>query len=307
MLVARTILFTILGLNCLSGAEELLPSPEITRFVLSPSYGFSKSADSVSGKMSKYLLWELDDDSEFDLIDSVISSSKPQICDSNAVSFIVALSPDSAMLMVKELDSSTPPDTIITYPTERLTGSFSWAPGEGHLYNLNDYLFFRPDSLLFWSVPNWRRSIIEFGRILPDGSYDSEDGCFECSLPRLTGDLSMALYIRYAGAPIFQTEVPTLVWAYDFAGDSSYVLRRVKGECGSPQLLHKDDQLYCICHQSLDIGNLCVVEDSIPRTLFSIEYPVSFVGYDLYQDSIVIRTANGCDKDYGIQTHVIQR
>lgn len=312
-MVASLILFAVLGLPCLVVAQEFGPDFEITRFPLNPTYGFAKSVEPVSKDTYKYLLLIFDcersGETDIRVIDSVVSTSRPQLCDSNAVSVIVRHRPDSAILVVVDFDPLTAPDTIIAYPFEKRKSSFSWKPGEGRLYNLNRYLFFRPDSLLFWLLPGARYSILEIGRILPDGLYETKDGCFRCPLPRLTGDFTMALYSRLHRTGAFgpSEDDLTQIIAYDFALDSSYVLRLVKGDCSSPQLLRRDDRLFCIWSESMDVSTFCVVEDSIPLPLFSIEYPVSYAGYELYQDSIVIRTTNCCDEDYGIQTHVIPR
>jgi hypothetical protein len=162
-------------------------------------------------------------------------------------------------------------------------------------------------ALLFWQLPSVMRPIVEIGKILSDGFYQSVDGCVGWSLPKFAGDFSMALYSCCEGIPVPSLDRSTLILAYDFALDSSYVIRSIVGACESPQLLRKEDQLHCICSEPLKFSSICVVKDSIPQSLFSVEYPVSFDGYDLYEDSIVIRTTNCCDKDYGIRTHVIVR
>ncbi|MFH1372935.1 MAG: hypothetical protein ABII79_03975 [bacterium] len=307
--MTRAVLFAIMGLHCFVAAQEPRPDVEITRFALNPSYGISKSVDLVSGNMNKYLLLKFDSErvseNEFIIIDSVVSTSKPQLCDSNAVSFIATHGTDSAMLIVVDFDTLTKLDTIVTYPVEDLRSKVSYRRGQNHLYNLDGYLFYRPDSLLFWRVPVGRYSIIETGRVTADRSYLYEDWCMLCDLPVFIGDFSMALWARGQRFPTIGEQTPII--AYDFEQDSCYVLRFVTGNCWSPQLLHRDDQLFCFCDGPGSKWSFCIVEDSIPRPLHSIGYPVQFGECVLYHDSVVIRTESNCDKDYGIQTHVILR
>ncbi|RKX28114.1 MAG: hypothetical protein DRP47_05135 [Candidatus Zixiibacteriota bacterium] len=308
----RIVLLAILGLHSFVVAQEAPPNTEIVPFALNPSYAISQSANQMSGEMTKYFLWKSSSEhsgsGEFVIVDSIMSTSIPQLCDSNAVSYIVTQGPDSASLVVKDFNSSTAPDTIITYVVEDLDKRRKFPPGQDSVCNITEYLFCLPDSILFWNVPYPKGGIMEIGRVLSDGSYETSDRYSAGGVPRLSVDFSMTLHCTGGSMGYwFIGQFHTDVIAYDFYTDTSYVIHRVNGDCHSPHMLSKDDQLYCICQESFDTSSVCIVEDSIPRALFSVEYPVSILGYDVYQDSIVIRIENCCDKDYGIQTHVIHR
>lgn len=309
MLGIRNIVLLILGLTSFLYAQGYELN-NITRYKLNQSYGIFKSSNSEFRGMSKYLLVKYFDDNsgelKFKIIDSIISLSTPQLCDSTAISFIGWKESDSAMLLVKNLETSNLLDTIITYPIEEMKGAYF--TGQKRLYNLNNYIFHRPDSILFWLVPYPNRTIMEIGKILPNKTYITMSASISSNLPTLTEDFSLALYSPFnpVGIINFEKSYKNFM-AYDFELDSSYVIRYVRGVCGSPKMLNKEDQLFCLCSESIDESSVCLVKDSIPYPLFSVEFPVTISGYDLYQDSIVIKTSNCYDKEYGIKSHTILR
>jgi len=69
----------------------------------------------------------------------------------------------------------------------------------------------------------------------------------------------------------------------------------------------KQRAIYCLCMRHINDNCLCFIEDSIPHVLFSVKYPVTIRKYKLLPDSIIVKTGNCCDKEYGIKTHIINQ
>lgn len=294
---------------CISCGQKV----RIYQFPENPAYGFVKPNESISDSGAAYYVIKYNKDNNrkpYTELDTIISLSDPQMCDTNAVSYRAFHSDDSGKLMVAVIGSSVSHETIFIYPEIKRLDRYPIPNVD--VYNLRTYLFYRPDSLLFWMPIIGRgRSMLEIGQIKNDNTYKRIDFVFESTSPNMAGDFSQIFFIPFSGMPLLpeDEEDITNVWSYNLRDSKKSLYQRVKGNILSPKKRSENGPLYCIA----DSGdypddlweNFCVVEDSIPEALAHVKRPLSIAGFYLYPDSIILEIYNCCDRDYGIKTHVI--
>jgi len=304
------LLVFLLPLGCV-GSDRI----DAWAFPENPVYGYVEAAKVDGDLESVFHIVRFRSSSrlnDYVILDSVSAFSAPQMCDSNAVSFLAPYSRDSALLMTVCLSPAVRRDTVLVYCQEDLADRTGYTIPDGRVYNLSSYVFLGRDSLLFWMPPCWRRSILEIGRVEPDNDYQYIDMVVEAELPRIASDFSQVLITYIHPLPLLDPEydVVTLVHIFDLETEAWMSPRRIVGGCSVPRRRTSDGPLYCLLegdtHPYYNGNALCIVEDSVPRPLIEFEWPVRITQYYLYSDSIVVETRAKCGRpDYGVRMFTV--
>ncbi|MBU0984786.1 MAG: hypothetical protein KKA42_13000 [candidate division Zixibacteria bacterium] len=304
----------ILGIILILGVAAVVQSEEVFRYPENPTYGYLKSPAEKTDTGSVYILVHLDSrgssGNPYTVLDSFLAWSPPQMCGAHAVSFTKHGGPDSSHLVVATLDSVPVCDTILTYVDHLAYHGRSHALPCGRVLCMGDYLFNLSDSTLFWDPQVGHRSLLIIGRVLPNNGYADLDWVMESEIPAFTSDFAQALYVRFSPRPGYAgSDSITTIRAWDFAEDRSKVVQRVIGHCWDPRRRAVQTPLYCRSVDGISnatgAAHLCVVTDSIPRSIFEPPDQTGITEYFLYPDSIVILTRGVCGSGIGLERHVI--
>ncbi|MEW6050667.1 MAG: hypothetical protein AB1644_06350 [Candidatus Zixiibacteriota bacterium] len=230
------------------------------------------------------------------VIDSLGSSTPPQLCDSYAVSYTICEN-DSARLVVAYFDHAPRHDTIMTYldnPSKVFPRGVIKMP-DNRVFCLSGYCFILHDSMLCWEAMAGFREFVEVGRIGPTGSYMSRSWHLCSQHPSFANDLSHVLFSAYmCGPPHPSSEWNTRILAYYPDADTVLLLFHSEASCTNPQRRSVASNIYCLAVDSRGSINLARLHGDSLVFLTSFSPPESVCDYYLYQDSVLLFTTRGC-------------
>ncbi len=310
---SSSILFSVLLLifvNSSYGQEF-----KIHQFPENQNYGFVKPTEQNSDSGSTYYLIKYDNtlsgDNNYIILDSILSQSEPQMCDTNAVSYKSYHSDDSGILMAAILSPKIILDTLLIYPKEGFKLIINRDHPLNHVYNMPYHLFYRPDSILLWEhAGGLHHNLWEIGQIKPDNDYETLERQGGSQLPKMSSDFSQVVFadIPYCGGPCKDPN-KSYIYTYDIKDKKKEAYRSILTRCRSIEKRTKLGPLYIVSDSGKPTrnyrNNLCIVEDSIPKILISVDWPKRIGRFWLYQDSIVYETSDCSIPFYGIKKHVI--
>ncbi len=288
---------------------------KIHQFPENQNYGFVKTSEQKSDSGSVYYLIKYGDKSCGDknhiILDSILSLGNPKMCDTNAVSYKLFHSDDSGILMVAIFKRKIEFDTLLIFPREGLELILNRDHPLNHVYNLSYHLLYLPDSLLIWEhfVP-LHGYLWEIGRINSVNRYETLERQGGSQLPKISSDFSQVVFadIPYCGGPCKDPN-KSYIYTYDITDKSKEAYRSILTRCRSIEKRTKLGPLYIVSDTGRPTenyrNNLCVVKDSIPKILVSVNWPKQIGQFWLFQDSIVYETSDCSDPNYGIKRHVI--
>ena len=231
------------------------------------------------------------------VIDSLGSSTPPQLCDSYAFSYTIREN-DSAHLVVAYFDHTPRHDTILTYLDDlsKVFPNGRIKMPDNRVFCLSKYRFIAHDSVLVWEGMAGTREFIEIGRIGPTGAYETRQW-FMCSWhPSFANDLSHVLFSAYMCGPSPSSEWNTSILAYYAEADTVLLIFHSEASCTNPQRRSDTSDIYCLVGDSTGFGNNLgrLREDSLVL-LTQFKAPESISDFFLFRDSIVLFTVTRCE------------
>jgi hypothetical protein len=291
----------------------LAQAVDIRFFPGNEKYGFIKITNPKFPNPADYLIIRTipvveDKGVPYAIIDTVTSTIRPQLCDSNAISYIITRN-DSAFLATSILWPERKKDTLISLiePNGRIC-----SVGENESYRLlvlnklNRYCYLSKDSIMAWEF-SVKEEFFAIGEINNSGNFNIFIFGLWANGPDLTNDFTQILFSVPSDKSITDlNNNGSRLLAYDIAlKDTISLFESDRGFYGARKRCH-DCAIYCIAVSMVDDGvDFCRIAGNSFVSLAHYTRPVAIIDYYLYSDSVVIRTSNCCDSTYGIKSQVI--
>lgn len=275
------------------------------------NYGFIKMTNAKFPCPTDYLIVKAisgNKSTPYSAIDTIQSTVPPQLCDSNAISFIIMRN-DSAFLATSILWPNRTKDTSIS-----LIGLNGHICGGGDdesdklltLNRVNQYCYLLKDSIIAWRF-SVKEEFFAIGKLEASGDVRIIiDGMFADG-PFLTNDFTQILFsIPYDKINIDFNYHGSRILAYDIAlKDTVSLFESEKGAYGANRRCRNCAIYYFISSDSDDAFDFCRANGDSIVYLAHFKRPIAIADYYLYSDSIIILTSNCCDSTYGIKSQII--
>jgi hypothetical protein len=297
----------------LSPATDFAQERVVRYFPGNEKYGFIKKSNPKFQESADYFIVTTDasrlsNDIPYIIIDSIRSTMEPQLCDSNAISYIIRRN-DSAFLATAFLSQPMIKDTIISLIQLNSRLISLGSNGQWHdriLNELAQYCFRLKDSILSWHF-SFMQELFAIGRIdlsgniivLISGSY--ADG------PYLTNDFKQILFSVPSDQSVYDFCCNgSRILAYDITLKDTISLFESDRGCYGARKRCRDCALYCIAESPVDDGvDLCRIKKDSLLPLAHYVRPTGIVDYYLYHDSIVVLTRKHCNSAHGVSSQVV--
>lgn len=228
----------------------------------------------------------------------ITSDLPPQMCDTNAVSFITS-GTERNYLVTITFEDILRIDTVFEFQLPKSRSGRSFRFPDTCIYTPDDYVYVARANVLA-CLHIGHRPLMEIVRLTNSREYRLIRWSLALGLCQ-SGDFSRIIWTPGGGPPLIG-DTSQYVLAYDIARDTSEVLLNRSGI--GPPVKQRNAAGALFCRTGSNLGR--VDGDSLV-VLTDFQDPVHLTDFTLFADSIVVLYQRYCDAEFGTRRLVIRK